>query len=178
MTHVIETANYNNNSVSIKLDNTEITFDNNAVNALSNYSNVKFTLSEGNTNQYENCKAVIDVSLQGNNFSGGNATIKYALTESPTNNQVVKVYYVNDNGEKIDMNATFDGINVIFETNHFSRYIVVYENKPEKIDTNTTETENKNNSTIIIIVVAVIVVIAVTIVVVVILKKKNKNQKF
>ena len=52
----------------------------------------------------------------------GTITIKVPYTE-PKENEIVKVYYVADDNTKTEMNASYAGGFLTWDTNHFSRYL-------------------------------------------------------
>ncbi len=65
-------------------------------------------------------------------------TIKVKLPNDWSKNGVYKVYRVNDDGTLTDMNAYREGSHLVFETDHFSIYVIVVETEetePEEPDT-------------------------------------------
>ncbi len=45
--------------------------------------------------------------------------------------QNVNVYYINENGAKVDVNATYENGKITFTTNHFSTYALFLEAAPQ-----------------------------------------------
>ena len=74
----------------------------------------------------KNAELVIDVSLKGATLSDGKATITAAFEDKAPGGKKAVVYYVDENGKKTNMNATFENGIVTFETPHFSTYVVEY----------------------------------------------------
>ena len=78
------------------------------------------------TENFKDAEVIISVSLgSGVTFASGKATITLDYDKQIPNGKVGKVYYVDQEGNRTDMNATFADGKVIFETNHFSDYIIV-----------------------------------------------------
>ena len=78
----------------------------------------------------ENTKLVMEISLGGLKFASGTATISTEFGETVPEGKVAKVYYIDDEVNKTDMNATFADGKVTFTTTHFSTYAVVFEDAP------------------------------------------------
>ena len=127
---VFKEASENEKSVSINIGLTNVTFDVEASRQLSTNENSKFSVTYGNKDEYENCLMVLNLLLDNLPFNNGKAKIEQSLNnfEIPEN-KIVKIYYLNGN-EKIDMKANYSHNKVSFETNHFSTYLVVLEDKP------------------------------------------------
>lgn len=70
---------------------------------------------------------VLDVALAG--FGGGTATVTLPFADEVSKGKVAKVYYVAEDGTMVDMNAVFADGTAQFETNHFSRYVILVEDK-------------------------------------------------
>ncbi len=70
-----------------------------------------------------------------------NGTIKVKLPNDWSKNGIYKVYRVNDDGTLTDMNAYREGSHLVFDTDHFSIYVIVFvpdettEPEPEVPDT-------------------------------------------
>ena len=73
---------------------------------------------------------VINVSLGDVTFESGKATLTFDFDKQAPKGMIGKVYYVDADGNKTDMKATFANGKVTFETTHFSDYIVVFEKAP------------------------------------------------
>ena len=74
---------------------------------------------------------VFEITIDGATFENGKATVSAPFSEEIPAGKVAKVYFVDANGNRTDMNARFENGLVIFETNHFSTYAVVYEDAPK-----------------------------------------------
>ncbi|MBQ1996339.1 MAG: hypothetical protein II237_09125, partial [Clostridia bacterium] len=97
---------------------------------------------------------VFDINLK--NHDGvhvqPNGTIKVKLPNDWSKNGIYKVYRVNDDGTLTDMNAYREGSHLVFDTDHFSIYVIVVENEkgseeePETPDTPDTPAEPDTES--------------------------------
>ena len=89
-------------------------------------------LIEGNNGieNLEGIQCVLEVSLVGSTFEGGSVTITIEKNIDVPEGKIVKVYYVNG-ATKTDMNCSYKNGVLTFDTDHFSSYAVVLENKPE-----------------------------------------------
>ena len=99
---------------------------------------------------------VMEISL-GAEFEGS-ATITVPFVNNAPGGKVAKVFYVDENGKKVNMNGTFENDTVTFTTTHFSTYVVDYV---------------LSTGVIVGIVVAIVAVIAAVVVVLIVLKKKK-----
>ena len=111
-----------------------ITFDRTAIEAVAGYE-VLLTYKQTDVIDQrlpQDALLMIDVSLDGAALGNGTATVRLPLDYTEKKNQVLKVYYVSDEGEMVDMNATYADGTLSFETNHFSRYVVLSEAKLSK----------------------------------------------
>ena len=102
----------------------------------------------------ENAEVVLEVTLQGATFEGGEAKVSIPFEKEIPEGKVGKVYYIANDGTKTDMNTTFVDGKVVFTTNHFSNYAVMFEDAP------------KSGAVIIIIAIILLLVIACAVVVV------------
>ena len=59
-------------------------------------------------------------------------TVKVKLPNDWSKNGVYKVYRVNDDGTLTDMNAYREGSHLVFDTDHFSIYVIVFEGTTEE----------------------------------------------
>ena len=73
---------------------------------------------------------VINVSLGNATFETGKATLTFDFDKQAPKGMIGKVYYVDADGNRTDMKATFANGKVTFEATHFSDYIVVFEKAP------------------------------------------------
>ena len=96
-------------------------------------SDVKITYEEKSAEQIDrndektkSAELVLEISLQGASFEGGVATITTRFENKAPRGKKAVLYYVDADGNKTDMNATFEGGVLTFETGHFSTYVVEY----------------------------------------------------
>ena len=135
VTELFAQAKEEGGSVEIKAtteDNQElaIVFNADAVSAIG-ASNVSLSAKISTENlTVENAELVLEVTLTGATFEGGEAKVSIPFAKEVPEGKVAKVYYIADDGTRTDMNATFDGDKVSFVTNHFSTYAVVFEDEP------------------------------------------------
>ena len=103
------------------------------VDVVEDYVIIEETISNNVTTDFEIVKA-FDINLK--NKDGvhvqPNGTVKVKLPNDWSKNGVYKVYRVNDDGTLTDMNAYRQGSHMVFETDHFSIYVIV--NESEKTD--------------------------------------------
>ena len=121
------------------------------VDVIEDYVVIKETISNNITTDFEIVKA-FDINLK--NKDGvhvqPNGTVKVKLPNDWSKNGVYKVYRVNDDGTLTDMNAYRQGSHLVFDTDHFSIYVIVVEgaenDAPTEPDTPVTpEEEIKDN---------------------------------
>jgi|GEM_PF-3259335 len=107
-----------------------IVFDSSAVEALGD-ANVSISAKVSTENlTVENAELVLEVTVSGATFENGKATVAIPFEKEVPAGKVGKVYYIDDQGNKTDMGATFENGKVIFTTNHFSTYAVMFEDAP------------------------------------------------
>jgi hypothetical protein len=82
-----------------------------------------------NSSEVADAELVIEVSLKGATFADGKAKVTVPFSQDVPEGKTLKVYFINGN-ERQDMNATLVDGKVVFETNHFSTYAVVFEDAP------------------------------------------------
>ena len=134
VTELFAQAKEEEGSVEIKAttdDNKEfaIVFDSNAVKAIGD-ANVSLSAKVVTENvQVENAELVLEVKLEGATFADGEATVSIPFEKEVPTGKVAKVYYIADDGTRTDMNATLVDGKIVFTTNHFSTYAVVFENE-------------------------------------------------
>ena len=117
-------------------EETTLSFDKAALTELAKNADVRLTYAEtkaeavaeraAENKALRNAQLIIEVSLCGATFEGGTATVKTAFENEAPEGKKAVVYYVDEQGKKTDMNATFEGGYVTFETSHFSTYVVEY----------------------------------------------------
>ena len=110
-----------------------VAFDKAALVKLAQNGDVKITYTETKAEdidtgkkEFKNAQLVIEISLAGASFDGGKATISTAFENKAPGGKKAVLYFVDENGKKTDMKATFADGTVTFETGHFSTYIVEY----------------------------------------------------
>ena len=132
VTELFTQAKEEEGSVEIKAtteDNKElvIVFDNSAVQAIGD-ANVTLSAKVVTENvTVENAELVLEVKLEGATFADGEAKVSIPFEKEVPTGKVAKVYYIADDGTKTDMNATLVDGKIVFTTNHFSTYAVMFE---------------------------------------------------
>ena len=113
--------------VEIASDDFAIVFDNNAVSSIGD-SNVTLSAKVITENiEVEDAELVFEVTLTGATFESGEATVSIPFAKEVPAGKTVKVYYIDNQGNRTDMNATFENGKITFTTNHFSTYAVMFE---------------------------------------------------
>ena len=135
VTELFTQAKEEEGSVEIKAtteDNKElvIVFDSSAVQAIGD-ANVSLSAKVVTENvTVENAELVLEVKLEGATFEGGEAKVSIPFEKEVPTGKVAKVYYIADDGTRTDMNATLVDGKIVFTTNHFSTYAVLFEDAP------------------------------------------------
>ena len=110
------------------------------VDVITDYVVIEETISNNVAGDFEIVKA-FDITMK--NKDGvhvqPDGTVKVKLPLDWSKDGVYKVYRVNDDGTLTDMNAYREGSHMVFETDHFSVYVIVDES--EKADEPTTPDE-------------------------------------
>ena len=128
---LFEQAKADNGKVEVTVGTMKITFNEGAVNAIGGNA-ASLTANVLTTNlDIEGAQLVVEVTLTGATFANGKATIVVPFTTAVPEGKVAKVYYVNGT-EKTDMNATFADGKASFDTNHFSKFAIVFEDKAQE----------------------------------------------
>ena len=118
-----------NGKVEVTVGTMKITFNEGAVNAIGgNAASLTANVLTENLD-IAGAQLVVEVTLTGATFANGKATIVVPFTTAVPEGKVAKVYYVNGN-ERVDMNATFADGKASFETNHFSKFAIVFDDIP------------------------------------------------
>ena len=98
-----------------------------------NFHVVEETVKNGIEGDFEVLKA-FDINLK--NSDGvhvqPDGTVKIKLPNDWSKNGTYKVYRVNDDGTLTDMNAYREGSHLVFDTDHFSIYVIVVEGAAEE----------------------------------------------
>ena len=137
-----------NGKVKISAGNLVLTFDANAVSAIGgNAANLTASVLTSNfgIDGLGGIQVVIELSLGNTTFANGTVSVKLPFTTAVPEGKVAKVYYVDAQGNKTDMNATFANGFVSFNTNHFSKFAVVFENAQQDDPVNPQPSEPEVN---------------------------------
>ena len=133
VTDIFNNAKNNDGSVEIQTNtNTgelKILFDADAVKDIGGKTVYFKTNVIKNSTAISDSEFVIEVTLTGSTFSNGKAKVSIPLKETVPEGKILKVYFINGD-ERVDMNATLENGLIIFETEHFSTYAVVFEDAP------------------------------------------------
>ncbi len=134
VTETFNTAKTNGGDVEITVSTENagsmtISFDNAAVNSIAGNDVTLEATVKKNSAEVADAELVIEVSLKGATFADGKAKVSVPFSQDVPEGKTLKVYFINGN-ERQDMNATLVDGKVVFETNHFSTYAVVFEDAP------------------------------------------------
>jgi uncharacterized repeat protein (TIGR02543 family) len=134
VTETFNTAKTNGGDVEITVSTENagsmtISFDNAAVNSIAGNDVTLEATVKKNSSEVADAELVIEVSLKGATFADGKAKVTVPFSQDVPEGKTLKVYFINGN-ERQDMNATLVDGKVVFETNHFSTYAVVFEDAP------------------------------------------------
>ena len=117
----------------LKVGNNTIVFDKTAIAAIAAADSVKVSVDtktgEAAAAEVKTAAAVFEITLEGATFADGKATVTLPFINEAPAGKAPKVYFVDENGKKVDMKGKFENDNVTFETNHFSTYAVMYKMK-------------------------------------------------
>jgi LPXTG-motif cell wall-anchored protein len=128
VSNVFAKAKDGNATATFNVGTTKIEFNNAAVNEIAG-KDVTLTVKVNET-EVAGAAYVVELSLSGSTFANGASTVSFDYNEGSPDGKVAKLYYINDNGEKVDMNATFANGKVTFTTTHFSTFAVFYDSLP------------------------------------------------
>ena len=136
ITDLFSQAKEENGIVEITADNFKVTFDSDAVSAIGG-NNVTLSAQVITEDiEVEGAELVLEISLDGALFAGGKALISIPFDKEVPMGKMVKVYYIDEDGNKTDMNAIFEDGEVQFTIEHCSTYAVMFEDiektEPEK----------------------------------------------
>ena len=95
-----------------------------------NTVSLKAEVKTGN-NGVEGAEAVVEVTLDGATFSNGKATLTVPFTQEVPSGKLVKVYFINGTQKTEMTDATYQDGKVVFTTNHFSTYAIMFEDDPD-----------------------------------------------
>ena len=106
-----------------------VSFDSDAVGAIGGNS-VSITADViENSTEVPEAELVVKITLEGATFSNGKAKVSVPFSQEVPEGKVLKVYFINGDSRE-DMDGKLVGDKVVFETNHFSTYAVVFEDAP------------------------------------------------
>lgn len=129
LTELFTQAKAEEGTVEIRTSDVVIVFDNSAVSAIGGAEVSISARVITEDSKVENAELVLEVTLTGATFESGSATVSVPFEREIPEGKVPKVYYIDDEGNRTDMNAVYaDGI-ITFTTNHFSTYAVVFEDE-------------------------------------------------
>ena len=108
----------------LKVGSIKLNFDKNAVNEATSNT---FKMKNINLENAKNIQAILQVSLEGTSFTNGKVKIEYPFNQEVPNKKVLKVYAIESNKNKTELNSELkDGI-LSFETNKFTEYQIIFE---------------------------------------------------
>ena len=122
-----------NGKVELTAGTLKLTFNANAVNAIGGGAaslTANVLTSNFGIEGLDGIQTVIEISFTGATFANGSVHIELPFVMAVPSGKVAKVYYVNG-ANKTDMNATFENGKVSFDTNHFSKFAVVFEDEAQ-----------------------------------------------
>ena len=150
----------------LKVGSSTVKFDKEALGMIAENDNVNFTMATKTGEEAAavcpEAEMVFEISLEGATFENGTATVTADFDSEVPSGKVAKLYYIDANGKKTDMHATFADGKVTFKTNHFSTYAVIFENAGSPI--------------LIIIIILVVLLIAGGLVAFFLLRKKKAQN--
>ena len=161
-----------NKIVTATIGDTEIVFDQAAIEKIAGKdANLKLVVSSENLE--ESVELELNVTLTGASFKGGKATVTTKLNKAIPAGMVGKVYYVAADGVRTDMKATFADGKVSFDTDHFSRYIVVF----EKVATDSESKGGLSTGVLIATAAGAVVILIIIVIIIASASKKKKRSK-
>lgn len=167
---IISAAANDNKVVALEIkvgDTATLNLDKAALQKLAENGDVKVSFEtkqgEAAVAAGKNYEMVLEISLKNASgdaatFEGGKVVVTADFDNQAPGGKVAKVFYVDANGKKTDMKATFADGKVSFETDHFSTYAVAYV---------------LSGGSIAAIIIACVVAVAAVVVVVFLMKKKG-----
>ena len=129
ITEVFGEANTYGRGVELNIQDAVVTFDYEAAGVIAENPEVLFSFAVSDDVsglKVKDAAKVLNIEITG--FTAGKATIELPVDGEIPNNKVVKVYHVNAQGKKTDMKAKVVDGKIVFETTHFSQYVIAYEN--------------------------------------------------
>ena len=108
----------------VNIGSIKVIFDKNAV---MEATFTTFKMKNINLENAKNIQAILQVSLEGTSFTNGKVKIEYPFNKEIPNKKVLKVYAIESNNNKTELNSELkDGI-LSFETNKLSEYQIIFE---------------------------------------------------
>ncbi|MBQ8430402.1 MAG: InlB B-repeat-containing protein [Clostridia bacterium] len=128
---LFDNAKDDKQEVEINFGDNKIKFNSDAVNSIAGKEDVtiKVEITENVENiNVENAQLVMNITLENATFNAGKATIIVPFDKEAPQGTITKIFFVDDNNVKHEItNAKFENGNAIFETNHFSTYVVAFD---------------------------------------------------
>ena len=136
--YIFDLASSNDGSVTFETEKATIIFDKDAVKDIAGHDvKLKAIVSKDSLDlagfNIPNAQMVIELSLSGVTFANGKAKVVVPVDVQIPENSEVKVFYVNGNNKE-DMNATYADSKITFETTHFSKYVIAFEQPEPEIE--------------------------------------------
>ena len=128
---LFEQAEAGNGKVELTAGTLKLTFNAAAVNAIGgNAASITTNVLESNfgIEGLDGIQSVIEINFNGSEFTNGSVRVELPFNTAVPNGKIAKVYFVNG-ANKTDMNATFENGIMSFNTNHFSKFAVVFEDE-------------------------------------------------
>lgn len=127
--YIFANAKADEQNVIFKTNSITVEFDKDAVKEIGGKTPVSFKafFSE----DIEGSEKVINLVLDNATFASGTAKVTFAFDKAVPNGMTAKLYHI-DGETRNEVEATFENGTVIFSTNHFSKYAVVFEKVPTK----------------------------------------------
>ena len=148
---IFNAAKTNSGTVEVKVGTMNISFDSNAVNAIGGKT-VSLKAEVKTTGlDVEGAQTIIEVTLDGAKFDAGQAKVTIPFANEVPEGKVPVVYFINGS-EKVKMDTTYENGQIVFTTNHFSKYAVMFDDAPSG--------SNSGGFPIWIVIVIVVVVLA------------------
>lgn len=117
----------------VKIDDCTICFNQEAVQSFDGeLSDVLITFDIRKVNfrtDIKGAKKVVNIALSGTSFSSGEVCVTIPIDSPVPKNQIARVYFVGDNHKTTKLITTTDESSITFATNHFSSFVLAYQDK-------------------------------------------------
>ena len=121
---LLDDAKASDTGAILNVGSIKVIFDKNAV---LEATSTTFKMKNINLENAKNIQAILQVSLEGTSFTNGKVKIEYPFDQEVPNKKVLKVYAIESNKNKTELNSELkDGI-LSFETNKFTEYQIIFE---------------------------------------------------